>query len=75
MTTGRPSRTASSAPGAHGFAMHQGLSGNGTGDAGGGLPVARIAMSASRVAPSASTRRSGRPAGPGRMASTSEVTG
>ncbi len=75
MTTGRPSWTASSAPGAQGFVMHQGLSGNGTGGDGGGLPVARIARSASRVAPSASSSRIGRPAAPGRMPRTSEVTG
>ena len=75
MTTGRPSCTASRAPGAQGFVIHHGLSGKGTGVEGGGLPVARIAKSASRVAPSASSRRIGRPAAPGRMPSTSEVTG
>ena len=42
MTTGRPSWTASRAPGAQGFVMHHGLSGKGTGVEGGGLPVARI---------------------------------
>ncbi len=72
MTTGWPSRTASSAPGAQGFAIHHGLSGKGTGVEGGGFPVARIAKSASMLA-SASSRRIGRPPVPGRRPSTSEV--
>ena len=72
MTTGLPSRSGVSAPGAHGSSTHRGLSGSGSGGRGGGWPAASTARSASRQSP-ASTRRSGRPAGPGRIATTSPV--
>ena len=72
--TGLPSATASSAPGAHGSATKRGLAGTGIGATGGGLPLARMATSASRQLPSPSTSRTGRPPAPGRTATTSAVS-